>query len=524
MSDAEKPTARVTTESLVARLMTPAAFSHPVSHLELRETYLSWVVLTGSFAYKIKKSVRLEYLDTSSLSRRRQLCEEELRLNRRLAPDIYVAVVPITDDAGGVHVGGAGEAVEYAVKMRQFNSDAELGTLLMRREVVPAEMKDLAQRLAKFHREAAVAAPDSRFPCAEHLREALMGTIATLLSHVGGREDLPELGHVVDWIHDFLADHCDALRDREFNGFVRECHGDLHARNIVRWHGRLTPFDCLEFEAKLRWIDVLNDIAFLFMDLAAQERGDLAHVFLSHYLECSGDYSGMPLLPFYAAYRALVRAMVDALASEQGTTVSAEFRQHLRSRVTVAAQFANRPRATLILMYGLSGSGKSWLSERLVGPLEAVRLRSDVERKRLGAAVQEDLYSEAFSHRTYAHLMDCAENCLKGRENVIVDAAFLRGEDRRLFRDLAAREGAGFVILACSAPPVVMRLRIDERRTARADPSDADIAVLDAQMRQIEPFAADEAPYKFSIDTTHPQVVEKALDAVRRRGTHRGSG
>jgi hypothetical protein len=217
-------------------------------------------------------------------------------------------------------------------------------------------------------------------------------------------------------------------------GAIRVCHGDLHARNVVRWYGQLVAFDCLEFDPNLRWIDVMNDVAFLVMDLTAHGRKDLAFAFLNAYLERTGDYAGVRHLSFYSVYRALVRAMVDSLGAEKDSRHRQEFQVRLRMRVKAAAAYVNRSAPTLFIMHGLSGSGKSWLSERLVPQLGAVRIRSDVERKRLGGippsvvrqvGFTQGLYTPEFSHRTYARLLECAESCLKGGVDVIVDAAFL---------------------------------------------------------------------------------------------------
>ena len=210
--------------------------------------------------------------------------------------------------------------------------------------------------------------------------------MAMLLSHLGGDTQLPEMGTLIDWTHDYLHNSLSRLRQREQSGFIRECHGDLHARNVVRWRGRLTPFDCLEFDPKLRWIDVMNDVAFLVMDLVAHNRGDLAFTFLNSYLEHTGDYDGVRLLPFYAVYRALVRAKVDSIGAEGDLAQREEFRRRLRMRVKTAAAFISAPSPALIIMHGPSGSGKSSLSERLVVQLGAVRIRSDLERKRLAGS------------------------------------------------------------------------------------------------------------------------------------------
>ena len=364
-------------------LLTPAAFAHPVSRFQVRETHISWVILTGLYAYKVKKNVHLDFVDASTLETRRFLCEEELRLNRRLALDLYIDVVTITREAGGLRIGGHGPIVEYAVRMRQFDASQELSVLLEGDMLDEHEFVDLGRRLARFHESAPKATCDKEFTHTTDLHDTVLGNLATLLSHLDAETPLPEMGLLVDWTHDYLHDSLTQLRLREQCGAIRECHGDLHARNIVRWRGQLIPFDGLEFDPKLRWIDVMNDVAFLVMDLMAHERQDLACAFLNAYLERTGDYDGVRHLAFYSVYRSLVRAMVDCLGAENDLTHREDFQKRLQMRIKTASVFVNQPVPTLFIMHGVSGSGKSWMSERLIPQLGAIRIRSDAERKRL---------------------------------------------------------------------------------------------------------------------------------------------
>jgi aminoglycoside phosphotransferase family enzyme/predicted kinase len=512
----ESPQERAVYEFKPADLLTTAAFAHPVGRFEVRETHLSWVILTGLYAYKVKKNVHLEFIDASTLDCRRFLCEEELRLNRRLAPDLYLDVVAIAREAEGLRIGGHGPIVEYAVRMRQFDASQELSALLEGDTLDEQEFVDLARRLARFHEGAPKASCGRDFSRTEDLHDAVLGNLATLLSHLDGETSLPEMGVLVDWTHDYLHDSLAQLRVRDQHGAIRECHGDLHARNIVRWRGQLIPFDGLEFDPKLRWIDVMNDVAFLVMDLMAHKRQDLAFAFLSAYLERTGDYEGVRHLAFYAVYRSLVRAMVDSLGAEKDLAHREDFKKRLRIRVQTAGTFVNRAVPTLFIMHGVSGSGKSWMSERLVPQLGAIRIRSDVERKRLSGV--QGLYTPALSHRTYAHLLECADHCLKGGFDTIVDAAFLHGADRRLFADLAAAGGFHFVILACRADLAVLAQRIEQRAKERVDPSDADLTVLTEQLGTVEPLSASERMRAITLDsTTTPEVCQKAFIAIKDR-------
>jgi aminoglycoside phosphotransferase family enzyme/predicted kinase len=519
---------RAAAESALAiqELLKPEAFPHSVTRLELRETHISWVVLTGPYAYKIKKPVKLDFIDASTLERRRQLCEEELRLNRRLAPDLYVRTVAITREEGRVIVGGSGDVLECAVQMHQFDAAVELPQLLARCDVSPAEMAAFGESLARFHLQSP-AAPASDVPRkTEQMYDSVLGNLAQLLTHFRPFAPAPELGRLVDWTHDTARALEPVFQMRERGGFVREGHGDLHAANIARWRDRLIAFDCIEFDSRLRWIDVMNDVAFLVMDLVSRQRADLAFLLLSRYLEITGDYPGVRVLPFYAVYRALVRAKVDAITAESVPARQAELRARLQHRIRSAAGWMTPRSPTLILMHGPSGSGKSWLSERLVPQVQAVRIRSDLERKRLAgigatqsaaAAVRQGIYSAEFNRRTYNHLADCAENCLRAGLNVIVDAAFLEATDREIFRTLAGRTGAGFRIVSCQADPISLAAHILERTARRDDPSDATLAVLDKQLREIQPFEASEQECVIPIEVTEPDAVQRVTDAIRAR-------
>jgi uncharacterized protein len=511
-----------------ADLLTPTAFAHPVSRFEVRETHLSWVILTGLYAYKVKRNVHLEFIDSSTLELRRFLCEEELRLNRRLALALYLDVVTITREAGGLRVGGHGPIVEYAVRMKQFDASQELSAQLEGDTLAEQEFVDLAHRLARFHEGTPKALCSKDFSHTADLHDSVLGNLAILLSHLDAETTPPEMGLLIDWTHDYLHDSLAQLRMREQSGAIRECHGDLHARNIVRWSGQLIPFDALEFDPRLRWIDVMNDVAFLVMDLTAHNRQDLAFAFLNAYLERTGDYEGVRHLAFYSVYRSLVRAMADSLGAEKDLQHRGEFQKRLRMRVETANAFVNRPVPTLFIMHGVSGSGKSWMSARLVPQLGAIRIRSDVERKRRGGVspsllkdndgFEEGLYTRALSRRTYARLLECADNCLKGGFDTIVDAAFLHGADRRLFADLAARGGFHFVILACEADLAVLTQRVEQRAQQRVDASDADLMVLTEQLSTAEPLSASERMRALMLDTTTtPQVCQKAFIAIKDR-------
>lgn len=444
------------------------------------------MLLTGRYAYKIKKPLKLPFLNFSTLARRRHFCAEELRVNRRLAPELYLAVVPIGGSRAAPRVGRR-PAFEYAVKMRQFDSRAELDEVLARGALRPPALADFAARLAKFHR----ALPPVRVShAAAAIRASALENVATLERYSRGaaREDLRTLRA---WTERESARLETVFARRAQSGVHRECHGDLHLKNLLCRDGAVVAFDALEFDRKLREIDVVSEVAFLAMDLCAARRPDLAYGFLNRYFEESGDYDGIHVLRFYLVYRALVRAKVDAIKSAQTQRAG-----HSDAYLRTARTFAAPTRPLLLLTHGLSGSGKTFVTDELVARLPALRVRSDLERKRLhgltalartGSAVGLGLYSAAESARTYATLAAIADRLLRTGFNAIVDAAFLRRAERLAFRQVAAANGARFAIVDCAAPETELKRRIAQRAAGGRDASEATFAVLDQQLRDREP-------------------------------------
>ena len=500
--------------TLVAALRNPACYPHPAEQVEVIETHISYVLLSGAYAYKIKKAVALGFLDFSTLARRRVYCEEELRLNRRLAPELYLAVVAITGSPDAPRFGGNGEAIEYAVQMARFSQEALLDRQLAAGRLSPNVIDELADQLADFHERTQRASPDQPFGSPEAVWEPMAQNFAQLGKQLPGAAHRARLADLEAWSRQRFSQLADLLAARLRDGWIRECHGDLHLGNIVRTGSGLRIFDCIEFDPGLRWIDVLNEIAFLTMDLEERGRADYAHRLLSRYLEASGDYGGLPLLAFYTVYRALVRAKVAAIRASQEDpagrlTDLASCDQYLAS--AVKAILPGKPR--LLLMHGLAGSGKSWLAQQLLESLGALRIRSDIERKRLfglsalarsDCAVGDGIYDAAATAATYDRLVELAHHILGAGYPVLVDAANLKAWQRKAFRELAAARGVPFVILACTAPEAVLQARLATRRAAGRDASEADQAVLAYQMRAREAITSDEEACTLTIDTSAP--------------------
>lgn len=505
-------------DSLVAALLEPAAFDHPAEDIELIETHISWVILAGDFAYKIKKPLLLDFLDFSDLDKRRACCEEEIRLNKPWAPDIYIDVVPITQRDGRLHFGGHGEALEYAVKMRRFEQALRLDEQLAAGLLSVTDMKELGRNIADRH--AAADLPDRSDR--ERLVEQAKHFVRENFDHLEGVIAGDDFTFLRNWTERKLEKLDGALWRRFDDGFVRDCHGDLHLGNLVRLPDGITTFDCIEFNPDLRYTDVFADVGFLTMDLIEKGRHDLSAHFLNRYLECSGDYDGVVLLDFYYVYRCLVRAKVAAIRSrerESDTERDADI-EEAQQYVNIARRQATKGPRALIIMCGLSGSGKSWVSERLMAELPAIRLRSDIERKRLfslaetepsGSGIAAGIYSADANAATYERLFDLAGVLLAADHHVILDAAFLKTGQREAAKHIATQANCASILLNICTPTDVLRERLRQRAAARNEVSEANLDVLEFQLAAADDIAADEVV----IDVDSAAAVD--IDAIAKR-------
>lgn len=487
---------------LIQALLEPQRYPGAVARVELVQTHISWVLLAGEFAYKIKKPLKLPFLDYSTLALRLACCQEELRLNQRYASDIYLDVIGISHSVQDPQLGGPGPAIEYAVRMRRFDGANQLDRLCARGELLPAHLSDLAGTLAAFHATAAIAPLAARFGSPVQVMAPARDNFRDLLTLMPTAPLQTRLLALQQWTEAQFSQLQPLMAARQQSGRVRECHGDLHLANLVLLQGRVRLFDCIEFNDDLRWIDVACEMAFPYVDLLAHGQPGLAGWFLNEVLSCSGDYQAAALLRFYAVYLALVRAKVAAIRSAQTQADQAEAITHL----ALAERLTTPPPPRLVITHGLSGCGKTVASSQWLqaDPQAAtLRLRADVERKRLsglaatahsGSAVNAGLYSADAHRRTYGQLLTLADGLLRAGWSVLLDATFLRRADRDLARDLARQTGAAFAILAPQASPEQLRERILARAAQGQDASEATLAVLAQQMQEVEPLQADEGP------------------------------
>lgn len=510
-------------------LARPEAYPHATTPIQIVETHISWVFLTGRYAYKVKKPVDFGFLDFSTLKQRAHFCREEVRLNRRLCPELYLGVVPITHRNGTVCVGGKGVVTEYAVKMQQFSQSEELDRLLAVNRLDETHIDRIAETVATFHKSIPAAEYDSEYGLPEKLLCPLRENfrhIANLL-HTSAEQGV--LKKLETWTMLEYRRLKAGFLARKAGGFVRHCHGDMHTGNMV-WHkGRVMIFDCIEFNPSLFTIDVANDIAFLFMDLEHGGHPGLAWRFLNGYLQQTGDYDSIGFLRFYSLYRAMVRAKVTAIRHRQGDSDKerhATLEEHL-SYLRQAFRYTAKGKPHLMITTGLSGSGKSTIAMTLSSLLQAVHLRSDIERKRLyGMEALErsqnrnpDLYTSSATEETYRKLEGIAGYTLEEGFPVIADATFLEKSRRDRFRELAASKGCPFTILRVHARKTTLYERVRKRFRENRDPSEADETILCGQRSRAEHLSGEELRYTIDIDSELEIDLKNLARKLRRRAT-----
>lgn len=504
-------------EMLIQALMDPLRWSEGGGDRRRIDTHVSTVVLAGAYAYKIKKPLNLGFLDFLSMQARHDACREELRLNSRLAPQIYQQVCRITGsiDQPGVDSGtdDGAEAIDWAVRMRRFDPDAVLSN--MSAELTPDLIEALAVRVAVFHRDIAVCDPREPFGNPDAAYQPMIQNLEQIRAFAPGVAD--QLPTLEEWTQQTRRQLDALLRARKQKGFIRECHGDLHLGNVALIEGEPVVFDAIEFNPGLRWIDTANDIGFMTMDLRQRGRPDLAARFLDAYLRESGDFACLQLLRFYEVYRALVRAKIAAIRGSQADLDQQERRDvmaELAAYLSFALTLVEPRRGAVVITRGVSGSGKSYLSERLLDQLPAVRLRSDVERKRLlgikptDDASKQGAYSSELTEQTYARLEMLAGETVQAGYIAIVDATFLKRAQRSRFRELAEAFAVPFVILDVDASVEVLQARILGRRNRTDNVSDADLGVLEAQLAAREPL--DDAESENALQVTPGRPLDPA--------------
>ncbi len=506
---------------IIQSLQNKDLYDHPIVQFEVIETHLSWILLTGYYAYKIKKAIQFPFADFSSLEKRYFYCQEELRLNQRLAPTLYLEVVTIHGSYEHPSVKSSADKstrdntiIEYAVKMMQFDQERLLSRLAEKNEISIPIVQSIAYTLSRFHKSAPVCKASSLFgteiaiqkPMLDNFQDSkkILKKMTEKISEKSFKENINaimlQLEHLEHKSKEDLLRLTPIINQRKQTGFIRECHGDCHLGNMVLIEDEPVIFDCIEFNPEFRWIDTINEIAFLTMDLQARSTAELTFSFLNTYLELSADYEGLALLSFYQTYRAMVRAKVALLSipSTLSTLVkpTKQISECMRY-LNLAKTFHQKQMPKLIITQGVSGSGKTWLATHLAPEIQAIHLRSDIERKRLSLA-SDARYKTQNQKRVYQILFNSTQNLLENGFSVIVDATFLRFQDRKQFMNLAMQYNIPFYILHCEASGEVLKQRILSRLLEKKDASEATHAVLEQQLSGLEPLQDLELKYRIS--------------------------
>jgi aminoglycoside phosphotransferase family enzyme/gluconate kinase len=513
-----------TTAELIKSLQNPEIWPHSASEIEMIETHISYVLLLDDFAYKIKKPVNLGFLDFSTLEKRHYYSEKELSLNRRLAPDLYFDVVAITGDIQHPEIGGNGPVLEYAVRMRRFPENGLLSQHVDR--LTPELVDGLAHKVAEFHAGIDQIEAENLYGSPEQVYHPMQENFDMIRKLEHEPEILTQLNRLEQWARQACTRLTGSIAARKADGFVRECHGDMHLGNITLINEETVIFDGIEFSDELRWIDVISEISFLVMDLEKRGRPELAQRFLNSYLERTGDYDGLELLPFYKTYRALVRAKIAAIRLGQDDVTDgdrSELEQDLHDYINLAESFILPGRPALVITHGVSGSGKSFASKLLAMWLPAVHVRSDVERKRLAGLQADDasesetdkgIYSEEATWNTYQRLLDLAEDLISFGFVAVVDATFLKREQRQLFAEMSDRMLVPFVILDMRTSRSLLRERVRERLEHGDGVSEADEEILDRQLGMDSHLFEDELGRVVVVTEDHPLSITEIKEKI----------
>jgi hypothetical protein len=496
-------------KDLIDQLSQESAYPHPVQRpIETVQTHCSIVFLTGDYAYKLKKPVDFGFLDFSTLAKRQYFLNEELRLNQAIAPDIYDRVVPIYQMDGG-RLGlppATGQVVEYALRMHQFPQDCLLVNRFQQGKLQPEDMQALGIKVAQFHSQTSTNAYIASFGHTASLKTALEDNFRATEKYIGIVQNAKQYEQTRAFSQQCLQTQEPIFEERIHQQKVRECHGDLHLKNICYWHGTIQLFDRIEFNESFRFVDVMYDIAFVVMDLEARNRPDLANIFLNTYLEQTGDWLGVQILPFYLCRQAYVRAKVTSFLLDDAQIAppaKEEAKASAQNYYHLAWHYGQPRRGGIILMCGLSGAGKSTVARFLAPHLGALHLRSDAVRKQLAGLPLEErgneaLYGEEMTQKTYTKLAELAFLLASQGFQVILDAKY----DRRLWRSHILQscqtQNLPCSILYCQAPVEVLGDRLLQRR---GDISDATPTLLEQQQQNFEAFTPTEQDFLLTLHT-----------------------
>lgn len=507
--------------TLIKQMQQSEFYPHEtVANIELVQTHISLVFLTGDYAYKLKKALNFGFLDFSTLDKREHFLQEEIRMNKAIAPELYLEVLPITLAGDKYILGGEGEAVEYVLKMREFPQENLFINLFTAGKLDIAQMEELGKITAQFHSQAQTNDYIRSFGTVAKIREAFDENYQQTEKYIGIVQTQPQFDETKAYTDKFFAQKEELFQARIEQNKIKECHGDLHLKNICLWQNKIQLFDRIEFNEPFRFVDVMYDVAFAVMDLEARNKQDFANAFLNTYLEQTGDWSGLQLLNLYLSRQAYVRAKVTSfLLDDAGIpeTVKQEAAKTAADYYKQAWAYTQNQEGKIILMSGLSGSGKTTLAKQIARLINAIHIRSDAVRKHLaGIPLNEkggdEIYSDEMNHKTYDRMLELGIVLANIGFPVILDAKYDRVALRQKAIEAATANKISLKIFNCTAPTEVLRDRLNSRSE---DISDATADLLSSQQAKAEEFTQEEKPYVNIIDTSKVDWQENLLDLLR---------
>lgn len=494
--------------ALIAQMQTAQFYPHPVKlPIELIQTHISCVFLTGEYAYKLKKNVNFGFLDFSSLEKRRHFLAEELRLNKPLAPELYLEILPIRQQGEKYSLEGEGEIVEYVLKMRQFPQENLFINLFTAGKLSEADIENWAKVVAKFHQETTTNEYILGFGTVEKIKQSVDENYQQTSKYIGITQTQQQYAATKAFTEQFFRKNAALFAKRQADKKIKECHGDLHLKNICLWQNKIQLFDRIEFNEPFRFVDTMYDVAFAVMDLDARGRQDFSNIFLNTYLEQTGDWEGAQLLPLYLSRQAYVRAKVNSFLLDDPNipaAVKEEAKKAAADYYHLAWQYTQRNPGKITMMSGLSGSGKSTTAKKIALETNSIIIRSDAVRKHLAGIPlsskgTDDIYTPAMSEKTYQRMLDLGIALARAGFSVILDAKYDKQKFREQVITAAKSHNLPLEIVYTHAPLEVLRDRLQQRTN---DISDAGVDLLSSQQANFEPFTPEEKQYLKQIDTS----------------------
>ncbi len=494
--------------TLIKKLQNPNSYPHTVQDsIKVVQTHASAIFLTGKYAYKIKKPVDFGFLDYSTLEKRQHFLNQELSMNQAIAPDIYLEVLPITLENNQVKIGGQGKIVDYILKMNQFPQNCLFINLFQRRKLEKHHLEDLGKVVANFHKNTQANDYIRSFGEIEVIKKSIDENYERTKKYISIAQTEKQYQETKNFTDRYFEQKQDYFKKRQKKDKIRECHGDLHLKNVCLWNNKIQLFDRIEFNEEFRYVDVMFDVAFTVMDLDARNRQDFSNIFLNTYLEYTGDWQGLQVLPVYLSRQAYVRAKVNSMVLDDPNISDEEHKkaqEDAKNYYHLAWQYTQQHQGKIIMMSGLSGSGKTTIAKYLAQEINAILIRSDAVRKHLGNISLDEtgdsqLYSEEMNQKTYDNLIQLGEMIAKEGFNVILDAKFDRHQWREPVIEIAKKDNIPLTILYCYAPLEILSDRLSKRQ---GDISDATANLLEQQQNNAQDFNQHEMSYVQTIDTT----------------------